>query len=88
LKCYLGKHPDAHEWTPDNPDAPHAAKWYKFYVDSVYYFGGPLPLPFPPPQFKRRGLWLGFGNVSYIGFLPMDLYHSINLDKSDFQIQS
>jgi len=44
LKCYLGKHPDAHEWTPDNPDAPHAAKWYKFYVDSVYYFGGsPTP---------------------------------------------
>jgi hypothetical protein len=33
-------HPDAHEWTPDNPHAPHAASWYKFYVDSVYYFGG------------------------------------------------
>jgi hypothetical protein len=40
LKCYLSRHPDAHEWTPDNPDAPHAANWYKFYVESIYYLGG------------------------------------------------
>ena len=82
MKCYLGKHPDAHEWTPDNPEAPHAAKWFKFYVDSVYYFGG------PPCHPVIRELIVGFGNVSYIGFLPIDLYRSINLDKSDFQIQS
>ena len=43
LKCFLNRHPDAHEWTPDNPDAPHSASWYKFNVESVYYFGGISP---------------------------------------------
>jgi hypothetical protein len=70
LQCYLSRHPDAHEWTPDNPRPPHAASWYKFYVDSVYYLGG---CSFPVK------LMIGFGNVSYIGFLPIDLYRSVDL---------
>ena len=63
LDCFLSRHPDAHEWTPDNPDAPHSASWYQFKVESVYYFGG-------------------FGNVSYIGFLPIDLYRSVDLSSN------
>jgi Pyridoxamine 5'-phosphate oxidase len=43
LQCYLARHPDAAEWTPDNPDRPHSASWFTFNVDSVFYFGGYRP---------------------------------------------
>ena len=39
-KCYLSKHPDAVEWIPGQKDAPHHGSWYRFQVESVYYFGG------------------------------------------------
>jgi Pyridoxamine 5'-phosphate oxidase len=80
LDCYLSRHPDAYEWTPDNPSAPHKVSWYKYHVESVYYFGG-LSL------IAREKLTTGFGNVSYIGFLPIGLYRSIDLGQA-FGIQN
>jgi hypothetical protein len=35
-----------------------------------------------PPHCKWE-LTLGFGNVSFIGFLPIDLYRSVDLSKED-----
>jgi hypothetical protein len=38
------------------------------------------------PKHRERELSLGFGNVSFIGFLPIDLYRSVDLSKEGKQL--
>jgi len=38
--CYLGRHPDASRWLPNDEDAAHIAYWARFDPHSIYFVGG------------------------------------------------
>lgn len=80
-------HPDARGWVP--PGGPHAAFYARFRVHKVYAFVSLLPtylaisrstsivetdsLASTAPSRARQN---GFGDVAYIGWIPLDLYRS------------
>lgn len=73
-------HPDARGWVP--PGGPHAAFYARFRVQKVYAFVRPI-LAFPCREFLREGRLTpprprqnGFGDVAFIGWVPLDLYRA------------
>ncbi|EEP79624.1 predicted protein [Uncinocarpus reesii 1704] len=39
-KCFLGAHPEARHWLPDDPEAAHRGYWAKLVVQKVLWIGG------------------------------------------------